>query len=329
MLLPLIIAATMTIASYAGTPISPRTNLGKLGNLIVAKRFEAYKKAYEFKGCKAQGAGHRILLTGFGLFVGVNYNISGAVVSSMASLNFWPAIVDLDNLPTPLKPVAENGVLRASDLGVKIINRSVILNNQNFEICFVTADVKWDLTAAIFIDQATKFKPELILMTGRGADNVSMESAAINNAGQFPGYDEEGIPLNENQPVRKNESILSDYPFNASLPLTWLPREASNEIDSQISELGYKVELPEQARKENNYICNNVSFVLAHAGQNKVTSLAGGAIVLPSPKFLFPPKVGFFHFPSTDVAHPKTMGYDTQIFKWCSVVARTIISQFK
>lgn len=332
MLFSLILSTIVSTISFAA-PMRPMTDLGNLGNARVAKNYQFYKKQFEQKGCLAKGSGHRILLTGFGLFSGVNYNISSAVVSSMASSNFWPAETDLENT-SPISSKAHNGLLSSRGPGVTIVNRSLTINDKKFEICFVTVNVNWDFAAAVFIDQATQFKPELILMTGRGGSSVSLESGAINNATRFSGFDaagkilDERNPKTENQPVLDGGVVLSDYSENAILPLSWNTFLVNQSITSSVTNLGYGIEQPTDARSENNYICNNVSFVLAHASQNNISSLVGGALVLPSPEFSIAPKVGFFHFPSTDNSHPNIENYAPQIFNWCSVIARAIVSQF-
>lgn len=324
MLFSFLISTILSVSSYAA-PMRPLTDLGSMGNISVAKNYQNYKKHFEQIGCRASGDGHRILLTGFGLFSGVNYNISGAVVSSMASSKFWPEVIDLENT-NPTSSTAQNGILSAKGPGVTIVNRSLTINHKKFEICFVTVNVNWDFAAAVFIDQATQFQPELILMTGRGGSSVSLESGAINNATRYSGFDaagkilDERNPETENQPVQDGVVVLSEYSQNTVLPLSWNTFLANQAIESKVKTLGYGIEQPVDARSENNYICNNVSFVLAHASQNNVSTLAGGALVIPSPAFSNTPKVGFFHFPATENT--------PQIFDWCAVIAKAIVSQF-
>ncbi|MFA6237517.1 MAG: hypothetical protein WC635_09345 [Bacteriovorax sp.] len=335
MLFSLLISALISLPTQA-FEIKLRTDLGTNGNSNVVRNFETYKKAFAGKGCKAQGTGHRVILTGFGLFSGVKYNISGAVVSSMASTHVWPARVNLENMPKSTPEKVSSGQLDGVGPGVRIVNRSLRMNNQNFEVCFITVDVKWDFAAAVFIAEASKFKPELILMSGRGGGNVSLESGAINTATSYAGFDSNGVPLDptsvsagkENKPLNDGEVILKNYPVDHTLPLTWNTAKAGNAIETIVGSLGFSVNLPETARTDNNYICNNVSFVLAHAAHNKSTLLAGGKLILRSPGFRKKPLVGFFHFPITDSIAPDNAEFAPMILSWSSVLARALFSQF-
>ncbi len=330
MFLSLILSTFLSNSTLASISISPKTDLGKAGNLNVARDFEAYKKESVNIGCKAQGSGHRVILTGFGLFSGVNYNISGAVVSSMADLEFFPAEINLNHPLKPNNTLAHDGILNQDKLGVKIYNRSLKINDDNFEVCFIVANVNWDFAAAVFLDQAGSFKPELVLMTGRGSFSVSLEAGALNYAYQSAGYSAQGVDLGSlNRPRTSKEKVLKDYPLNKILPLTWNTLAAKNRIEELVRELGFEVEEQTTARPENDYICNNVSFVLAHGSQNKSTTLAGGTIVIPNFNFKVVPKVGFFHFPNVDSKNPNINTAGSEIFSWTTVIAQVISSQFE
>jgi len=104
---------------------------------------------------------------------------------------------------------------------------------------------------------------------------------------------------------------------------------AKNKIEGSVRELGYEVEGQTTARPENDYICNNVSFVLAHGSQNKSATLAGGTIVIPNFNFIKEPKVGFFHFPNVDSKYPNINSAGSEIFSWTTVSAQAITSQFE
>lgn len=231
--------------------------------ITFATRFKDYQKNHAEKGCQAKGNGKRVLLSGFGLFSGAPYNISGATVASMASETFWPSEVDLENLPKLKSRQAQSGKLTAKDFGVKIENRSLILNGQNYDVCFLVLDVQWDLASAIILDQAAKFQPQLILMSGRGGSSVSLEAGALNTATLYAGFDSEGNSVESNRPMTNGEAVLSNYPVGAELVLTWKTSLVESAIKKGVKKLGYRVETQTKGRADNDYICNNVSFVLA------------------------------------------------------------------
>ena len=81
-----------------------KTNLGAAGNQEVLERYQAYLA--KGRGCRAEGNGKRVILSGFGLFRGVSYNISGAVVASMADAAFWPAEWSVQSPKDDLEPKA-------------------------------------------------------------------------------------------------------------------------------------------------------------------------------------------------------------------------------
>ena len=165
-------------------------------------------------------------------------------------------------------------------------------------------------------------------MTGRGGANVSLEVGTLNNAMKASGYFANGEREPMNTPAIDGEELLTAYPKDRILKLNWLADLANNSIKDMVANLGYQVELQTTARSSNTYICNNVSFMLAHASTNKSTSLAGGTLILPSPELKAIPKVGFFHFPGVDENYPEIKNYSTQVFSWGLVIAKTIYSQF-
>ena len=318
----------LSVFSVEAGTLSVNTDLGHFGNSDVANSYNLYKKNMNGKGCQTSGPGHRVILTGFGLFSGVNYNISGAVISSLGDSEFFPDTIDLSqHLPTPAA-AAQDGILRNSLYGVKITNRELKINDKLFEVCFITVNVQWDLAAAFFINEATNFKPELIVMSGRGGRGVSIEVGALNNATQSSGFDSFGNPLSNNKPIMDQSVLLNDYEVNTILPLTWDTQKIADNISTMVADLGEDLFVQKSARFDNNYICNNVSFVLAHASQNKETSLAGGKLILPNPHFSIQPKVGFFHFPAVDQEYPDLKNYQDQIFAWTKIIAQTLYSQF-
>lgn len=300
----------------AVTDLQPKTDLGESGNLLVAERFAAYKAAHPEGLCRPMGGGRRVIVTGFGLFSGVPYNISGAVVRSMADPSFWPAEVRLDEASPGAAPPT------AAAQGPAGYNRRLVIDGESFDVCFLTLDVIWDLAGAIVIDEAARFKPEAILMTGRGSSDASFEAGSINAASGLSGFDSDGRSLEDNRP--RSQWLLQDYPVQHALPMTWNAAELAEANRGDIRSLGYRATGQTAARRDNDYLCNNISFVVAHAMTDKPTRLAGGKLVLPSPELSRLPVVGFLHFPAVDSLHPDLQDYGEGIFGWSKVLARTL-----
>jgi len=315
MILPALLLASL-VAAIPGFSEDEKTDLGEAGNRLVAERFAAFQAAHPDGLCRAQGGGRRAIVTGFGLFSGVGYNISGAVVRSMADPDFWPASVRLDAAKPSGAPA------RAAVQGPAGYNRSLEIDGERFELCFLTLDVIWDLSGAIVIDEAARFKPEAVIMTGRGAWDASFEAGALNSASRLSGFDSNGRSMDDNRP--RSTWLLRDYPPEHALRLSWDAPMLAQASRAEIRALGYSATGQTAARGGNDYLCNNIAFVVAHAATNRPTSLAGGKILLPSPQLEPAPVVGFLHFPAVDGEHPDLRGYGDGIFGWSKVLARTL-----
>jgi len=303
--------------------IRPRADMGREGNVFVARSFDAYRRLHPDGACRAQGSGERVILTGYGLFAGVPYNVSGTVVRSMADPAFWPERADLD-ARVPLGAAAPTSAeVAPSAKGGVAFNRTLFIDGKRYEVCLLVLDVIWDLAGAIVIHEESRFKPALVLMTGRGSGQASFEAGALNTASPAPGYDEEGRSLGT---VNLPESpwLLPSYPVGFELPMTWDAAALSRASEPAVASLGYASVGQSAARPENSYLCNDISFVALNSAKNKPTSLAGGEVLLASPELPREPVVGFLHFPAVDERHPDLASYGRGIFAWGQVLAETV-----
>ncbi|MFI5360399.1 MAG: hypothetical protein ACHQ49_00395 [Elusimicrobiota bacterium] len=315
----------LLLSSFAAgmTGDDAKSDLGEQGNIFVAKTFDAYNRLHPDGACRAQGSGKRVLVAGYGLFAGVPYNISGTVVRSMADPAFWPDHIELGGVAPAGTAAPRTGTVSSADAGAVAFNRTLLIDGERYEACFLITDVIWDLAGAILIREESLFKPRLILMTGRGTWPTSFEAGAINRASPYPGYDENGDPLGSIN-VPESKWILPDDPVDFTVPMAWNPEALAAASRSEIEALGYTAVGQPAARPENNYLCNDISYVALHASRNKSTSLAGGKVELNSPNLALAPVVGFMHFPPVDGSHPDPAAYGQGIFSWAKVVARTI-----
>lgn len=320
------LAAALALAAapcFGQVPKGDKSDLGEQGNAYVAKTFDAYRRLHPDGACRASGTGMRVLLTGYGLFSGVPYNVSGSVVRSMADPAFWPERVDLKNpMPAPLAP-PRTALVSASDAGAEAYNRTLYIDGRRYEACFLVLDVIWDLAGAIVIHEESRFKPSVVIMTGRGGDEASFEAGALNRASPYPGYDADGRPLGSIN-VPESPYIVADEPVDAELPMTWNARALASAAEPEAEALGYAAAGQASARPDNTYLCNDVSFVALHASLNRPTNLAGGRLLLASPELPAPPAVGFLHFPAVDAAHPDLSSYGRGILGWSRVLAGTV-----
>ncbi|HXT00868.1 MAG TPA: hypothetical protein VN915_09360 [Elusimicrobiota bacterium] len=320
--LALLAAALAAGPCFAGQG-PDKSDLGEQGNLFVAKTFSAYRRLHPEGACRAAGPGTRVLVTGYGLFSGVPYNVSGTVVRSMADPAFWPERVELDEPSLAALKTPRAGLVLPADAGAAAFNRSLYIDGKRYEACFLVLDVIWDLAGAIVVHEESRFKPEVVVMTGRGGSEASFEAGALNRASPFPGYDADGKPLGSIN-VPESKWVVADEPADAELPMTWDALALAEAAAPRASRLGYSAIGQARARPENNYLCNDVSFVALHASRNRPTSLAGGLVLLGSPELPRTPAVGFLHFPAVDAEHPDLAAYASGIDGWARILAGTI-----
>jgi hypothetical protein len=264
------------------------------------------------------------MITGFGLFSGVEFNISGVVVESMAREAFWPAAVDLA-APVGEPPAAAAvgaGRLTERDGGARVWQRALRIDGEEYEVAFLLLDVLWDLAPALVLHEAETFRPDLLLLTGRGGDALVFEGGSVNKAIPHPGFASDGAPDRRNLP-RSTTLLPPDLPgVRADIRATWDgPRLAAaarafvDAIDPRI-----EVRAPAGGREENAYICNNLAGVVLHALGGVEVPLAGGAIRLRST--LRDAKAGFLHYPASAGNGP------AEVRGWTRVLARVVAAHF-
>ncbi len=266
-------------------------------NEEIARRFYAYQTSG--KSCEPVNNGRRVIVTGFGLWARASINYSGFVVDNLASLEFWP-----ENSSNPLSLSsayrAKTGVLGRTE-GVRIINRPFQLTDgQEISACLIITDVIWDFSGAVIANEMTRFQPDAVIMTGTSA-RAYLEAGAVNVRGFSPGYNSDGTPDSLNIPTSR--WILQNPATPLTLAMTWDNKRLSRLAKPLLTEIGVRLATPKVARSNNEYICNNASYLALAAAKNLPLHLAGDMIVI-RPEVHSNPKIGFFHFPkinSTDV----------------------------
>ena len=301
-----------------------KTNLGSVGNQLVTDTFERYRGKAEH--CRASSDAPRVLVTGFGLFIGAEYNISGTVVSSFADPNFTASDIDPTGRTVPLAD-ASSGRLDFSDFGGRAKNRTIRISGQEYNLCLLTLDVLWDLAAAIVIDEAHAFRPDLIIMTGRGRKTLQAvwEGYARNQAKAVSGYLSSGASAEgSNIPIDNGIPVLPSLASGLELRMSWESAMLKSSTEQIIADINpdFSVLAPEAWSPGNDYICNNISFVALAAREHQQISLAGSTLnFLPEHSDLAATtKIGFLHFPSASDHNP------AQVMGWIKVLATAIHS---
>ena len=293
------------------------TDLGEVGNHQIAQAFEKYKSKKEI--CRIRSNYPRVILTGFGLFSGIDSNISGVVSQVLASTKFWPSQFNTKiKLPNTDQSLEAFYHLNESDLGARTAQRIISIDGRKIDICFLTIDVKWDLASAITIYQMHHFQPHFVLMTGRGESFASFEGGANNYATPYSGFHSNGEKDFENTPKQTYVLNPNDPGVKSTIPLTWNPFLARERSLDLLDSMGYESRAARYARDKNDYICNNIAFTVASAALNPpVINLAGNLISL-EPKLRWQPKVGFFHYPQDAIAKKPELEI------WARIILRQI-----
>lgn len=297
------------------------TNLGDTGNARVRAEFEKYKKTQ--RGCQGGGSGKRILVTGFGRWLGSDFNISGEVARSFIDPNFWPAEINLDTVNEPKKSLVSTP---ATLHGAWVGQRSLRVNETPFEVCALYLDVTWDLAAAIIVREMDQFKPDAVFMSGRGFSDAVFEGGVSNVALGMSGYDGLGKELGKLNVPWCNDRPCASYETTSVLPenqtgvepvisFSWDNRRLA-EVSGKYMDRVFSgsVLTPQRPSENNTYLCNNVGYIAAHAAKGIPISLAGGSVVV-SATLAQPPTAGFFHYPGSISSD------STTVFQWAKVVA--------
>lgn len=339
-----------------------KTDLGATGNTLVTEQVRRYKN--KAAHCDGSGTGTRVLMTGFGLFsnppknaLGTPYNMSGLVARFMADPNVFPA--DIDTASTKVAPMLSSKVyaryshMPANAYGAHIAQREIVIDNKPVTVCFVLLDVIWDQAAAIILYEASQFKPDRIIMGGlnSGEKKFGMfEAGAVNNAMAYGGFNSDGAQNPNNVPVENAAGESPVLPVNdpgvsKTIAMTWKPQElaaltapVAENIPGALPGQSFAVRGEIAARPSNDYICNNVSFVILHAIKGTVVNLAGGKLRIGPPSAQPSPgeniefielatttaekvsSAGFFHYPDT-----KSDRGDT-VFGWGLVMAKAMVA---
>jgi hypothetical protein len=337
-----------------------KTDLGPVGNTKVVEQFKKYKNKNQH--CDATGAGTRIILTGFGLFStpplnekNVAYNISGLISRFMATPTVFPNAIDTDTSTIPTNLADSNFAtyshMPANAEGAIVSQREMTIDQKQVTVCFILLDVIWDQAAAIILYESTLFKPERIIMGGLNAGEKTFgmfEAGAVNHATAYQGFESSGASNMNNVPKADGSGDSPVLPHNdpgveKQILMTWAPKDLAtfaSPVATSIKRNGKKnvfdVKGEDAARPSNDYICNNVSFVILHAMKGTVINLAGGKLRF-GPIQNMPPQgsgiefveipsdissgiksAGFFHYPDTATDKGETM------FGWSKVIAKAM-----
>ncbi len=275
--------------------VIPVTDFGPEGNQDVYSRYQRFLSSSQ--RCEILTPGPRVMLTGFGLFSGVPYNISGALIENFAIPEVWPeelSTADHPHVINSSRPL-KSGILKQSNHGVKVVNRKLRINQRELSVCLVLIDVLWDFAGAVIAAEMERFQPNLVLMSGRGDSDVILEGGAKNIATKLSGFKSNGDIDTRNTPV--SSTIDTGASGDLVVPMTWNNQDLQARIRPLVGTLGHLVSAPPLWRPSNYYICNNISFIALSAAAGFRFKLAGDLIDV-NPLIHSRPQIGFMHLPA-------------------------------
>ena len=304
---------------------TPMTDL--VDNREVAAAFAAFKEATAHCPVpdRVRENTGRVIVTGFGLF-GSQFNISGIVAMSMSNPDFWPSEVNLRTSRARNSAVFRHGDVQTKH-GVYLLTRDLTIDDHDYQVCFLLLDVKWDLAAAIILHEAGIFKPDLVIMggmNGREPTAAYFETGAVNEATLSTGFTAEGHRLPTNVPAGGDLRVLQSLPADHLAKMTWDAELLAQRTEATVAAISRNVTFSTRAapiRRDNDYICNNVSFAVTSGLTGQAVALAGGAIRIPAQNT--GAKVGFLHYPYQASVEGRA-DHAEEVFGWTKLLASII-----
>ncbi len=292
------------LSSHAlSSSILNKTDLRENGNSYVLEQNRRFIESLESCTPREDGS-YRVIVQGFSLFSKLKMNISGAVVDTLAGL-----------------PLEERSLISPKHNGTRVTQKTIEIAGKKIELCLVVSEVLWDLAAANLIAIANEFKPDFILLSGKGSTRAVIETGGRNKSGSGSGYLGNGTnagPLNR----PRSRRIDPRYKSSKVIKSSWHYEKILKASRPFIEALDHKVELGDEGRAENNYICNNIHYALLQSATEGNIELAGG-LLRPSMMQEEIPAIGFFHYPSN------TLNSDpgTELSSWSLVIKEIIKAQ--
>jgi pyrrolidone-carboxylate peptidase len=226
--------------------------------------------------CKpsADAARPRVLVTGFGRFMGIESNATGQVVSTLVSMPY----------PETTPPAAGEVDPPEPQLAVKTTTLD-LPGVGPVDICGMVLPVYWDLAAILIAKEAEAFDPSFVMMNGvAGATQpLWLELGATNRAAPLDDGSSQLRPaVGANQDFAKIvEGAPSSEDGRANL-LSWnaVATAARAAIEQRSAEVDHGSKLGDLLegavfagfpRSSNTYLCNNVTYVtgwlMGHPGR--------------------------------------------------------------
>lgn len=235
----------------------------------------AFATSYASRCVRSATGRPRVLLTGFGRFMGINDNATGRIVS---------ALVPSARYPETVAPGA--GEVDPPDAQLSVGTTTIVLPGAGpVDVCAMILPVYWDLAAILIAREMDAFEPNFVLMNGVAGSRQPLwiELGSANRAAALDDGSNQLRPaVSGNEPFAKivdtaprEEEIransLSWRAVEGAARATIMRRASDVDGGKRLDEVLPDVKLAGFPRPSNTYLCNNVTYVtgylMNHPGQ--------------------------------------------------------------
>lgn len=228
-------------------------------NLAFAKSYVARCDA-----SAAEGADHRVLVSGYGRFMSTSSNATGEMVSEL-----------IEELTYPMTDSPPFGEIDPPGPQLAVAQGTIDLPGAGtVAVCAMVLPVYWDLAPWLVAQEMAAFEPDMVLMNGiaGGRQSTWLEMGAINRAsGSRDGsnitrVDEAGAPLipgaDASEYARPN--LASWEPMKAAMQAALAEHESVEHDGLAFGDVVRGIELAGYPRSSNTYLCNNVTYTVGY-----------------------------------------------------------------
>jgi len=232
----------------------------------------AFANGYVAKCKKPDGTRPRVLVTGFGRFMGITNNATGRIVSTLVPDAKYP-----ETTPPPAGQIDPP----EPQLSVAQTTLDWPLSGK-VDVCAMILPVYWDLASILMSKELDAFQPNLVLMNGVAGSrqDLWLELGATNRAEGLDDGSDKLRPYVSNSQFAKlvdggddaQPNLMSWDAVHAAASAVVAKHAKDKDGDVVLEDLLPGAKLAGFPRSSNTYLCNNVTYVtgwlMSHPGKS-------------------------------------------------------------
>ena len=274
--LALVALAVVSFGAAACSAASDEPGVGEEGDEVkvdtrtpsARKQYDAnvaFVNGYAARCAKTSSGRPRILVSGFGRFMGIDDNATGRIISALVASATYPQ--------TQSPP---SGEIDPPGPQLEVVSATIELPKTGpVDICAMILPVYWDLASILIAKEMEAFEPSLVMMNGVAGSRqpIWIELGSTNKASALDDGSNQLRPaVSDNEdfaPIIQGgedarPNLLS---WNAALSAAASRIEARKEEmdeDTRLGEVLQGAKLAGFPRSSNTYLCNNVTYVTGY-----------------------------------------------------------------